>query len=84
MTEEREARIVQLSTGAVLGTLAGARRRVANLSLADLMALVACYECDVDHLHRHLWGVQRLYQVLVRADRKKRKQASQGAAAPES
>ena len=64
MNDYWNERIGQLSTGTVLRTLRGARCRVANLSVADVWMLLAYYRCELAHLHRHLWAVNRLYEEL--------------------
>jgi len=73
-----EQRVVELSHGAVLGTLAGARARVGNLPLADLMLLLDYYGCELDRLHHKLWGVERLFHELQRADRARKRAGPPG------
>ena len=73
-----ESRIVELSHGPVLGTLAGARARVANLPVADLMLLLAYYGGELGQLHRKLWGVERLSGELQRADRTRKRAGPPG------
>ncbi len=73
-----EDRIVELSHGPVLGTLAGARARVASLGVGDLMLLLDYYDCDLDRLHHKLWGVERLFHELQRADRTRKRAGPPG------